>query len=179
MTQDLSKIIAMASGQNRNHFDMDLVPVATREQIDTAFDNIFLGKSLLLWSKGGRLLDAWTSVLDTMRDDIFALPITSTIVEYLRIAIFQHRAKWQSKTIQSDERNAIATLDSQEKKEIQDHANTMIAAGQRVIDELLKDSTAHTPKATEHTLQQSRQQQMVAQKVLERTHSRERTRERH
>ena len=49
MTQDLSKIIAMASGQNRNHFDMDLVPVATREQIDTAFDNIFLGKSLLLW----------------------------------------------------------------------------------------------------------------------------------
>jgi len=179
MTQDLSKIIAMASGQNRNHFDMDLVPVATREQIDTAFDNIFLGKSLLLWIKGGRLVDAWNTVLDAMRDDVFNIPITSTITEYLRIAIFQHRKKWHAKMLQSDERSCIATLDVMEQKELQDHANKMVIAGQKVLDELLKDKTVHTPKVNELAQQLSPQQQKVAQRALEHTRSRERTRERH
>ncbi|MCR4918176.1 MAG: hypothetical protein K5912_04535 [Alphaproteobacteria bacterium] len=169
MSEDLSKIIAMVSGQSRNAFDTETISQAVREQIAGAFDNIFLGESLLIWSHGGTLAEAWKTSLDDLREKVFAIPANSNIVKYLRVAVFEHRKQWEIKITNSNERNSIAVLNNKELEELNSQANFMIKSGTQTIQNLIQNPT-------QHTLENEKTHLYTHEKNMERTHERTRTR---
>lgn len=174
MNSDASKIIAMVCGQNRNDFDVNSIPLTDRTQIDNALDSVFIGKSTLIWLRGGKLVDAWNAALNDLRDEMFAIPNTNPAVTYLRVAVFDHRAKWNLKMLQSDERNSVAFMGADsEKQEIIDNANAMIKVGYKTIKKII-----NAPTGTQHTPQNTKQSEQIMAYQNERVHGREHVRER-
>ena len=174
MNSDITKLMSMVSGQNRGDFDINSIPLEIRNQIDNALETIFIGKSTKVWMNGGKLVDAWNTALNDLRDSMFAIPNTSPIVMYLRLAVFNHRAKWNVKMLQSDERNSVACVSNEkEKNEIVDNANAMIATGTKAIQECLNSpvGTQYTPQPTK-----SLENNMVYQNERARGRERERNR---
>ena len=170
MSNDLSKIIAMASGENRKDFVENNISKETRVKIDDALDKIFLGKSLLLWADGGKLVDAWNTALDTLRNEMFAIPVTADIIQYLRIAVFNHRTKWMAKMTASDERNTVANLTGDDYNDLIEHAKTMIEMGNNTIKQIIQTM----PSSVQHI--QTNQQQNTSQQSTGRGLSHEYTR---
>jgi len=141
MDANVSKIMAMVNGQNRDDFDCGTVSSENRAKIDDAIESVFIGKSMLIWANGGRLVDAWNNALDDLRDELFAVPNTSPVVEYLRRSVFNHRTRWQKKMLQSNERNSVALFNnSGEKDELIDHANALINTGLNTIQYIIANS---------------------------------------
>ena len=176
MNSDASKIIAMVCGQNRNDFDVDSISPTDRNQIDNALDSVFVGKSTLIWLRGGKLVDAWNTALTDLRDEMFAIPNTNPAVTYLRMAVFNHRTKWNLKMMQSNERNSVAFMGTDfEKQEIIDNANAMIKAGYKTIKQIINASTG-----SQHIQPSAKQlEQTMAyqnERVRDREHGRERKR---
>lgn len=174
MNSDVSKLMAMVCGQNRNDFDMNSIPLEIRNQIDNALESVFIGNSTLLWINGGKLIDAWNTALNDLRDSMFAIPNTAPIVIYLRMAVFNHRAKWNAKMAQSNEINSVACINTDaERQEIIDNANAMVAVGMKTIQDVI-----NAPTGTQHTqyTQKNNEQNMAHQNVRAHDHERERTR---
>ena len=155
MNANTSKIMAMINGKNRNDVSLDSIPKEICIQIDNAIESIFLGKSMLIWVNGGKLIDAWQCALDNLREEMFAIPNKSVRVEYLRRAVFNHRKNWKIKMNQSDERNSFANFDSgDEKQEIIEHAHALLASGTNILKHIIEsdDETGRTiPKTTTNT----------------------------
>ncbi|MBO4746322.1 MAG: hypothetical protein J5613_04625 [Alphaproteobacteria bacterium] len=172
MNSDVSKLMAMVCGQNRNDFDMNSIPLEIRNQIDNALESVFIGKSTLLWLNGGKLIDAWNIALNDLRDTMFAIPNTSPVVIYLRMAVFNHRAKWNAKMMHSDERNTVACINTDvEKQEVIDNANAMITVGMKTIQDII-----NTPVGTQHTQGQTKRMEQSMTYQNEHSHGRERNR---
>ena len=110
MDSDVSKILAMVNGRDRNDTDSVNITDQDQEKIDDAIESIFLGKSILLWVQGGKLVDAWTHALDDVRQELFAIPNKCPAVQYLRIAVFNHHNAWSRKMMASNERNSVARI---------------------------------------------------------------------
>ena len=148
MDSNVSKLMAMASGKARNENDFACFSVADRASIDNALENIFLGKSLLIWQNGGKLVDAWNTALDSLRDEIFAIPNTSNAVLYLRHAVFAHRTQWATKMTSSSERSSIAYFkNDSERQALIENANNMINDGTNTIIAFIQKANsgaAHT-----------------------------------
>ncbi len=173
MNTDTSKLFAMISGQNRNDFDEKSISTEIRNKIDDAIESIFIGKSTLIWIKGGKLLDAWNTALDNLREEMFAIPNSGPVVTYLRMAVFNHRAKWNIKITQSNERNTVANInDESEKQEIINNAKTMIETGTATIKQILQSSVGTQQRIQSNAKKIERA--MVYQN--EREHGRERAR---
>lgn len=166
MSKDLSKIIAMASGENRKDFIENNISEEIRIKIDDALDKIFLGKSLLLWADGGKLVDAWNTALDNLRDEMFAIPATTDIIQYLRTAVFNHRAKWTTKMTTSDERNTVANLGNDDRNDLVEHAKTMIEMGGNTIKQIIQLNQS----GVQHTQTTIKPQQVMMHQSIEHGH---------
>lgn len=173
MDFDTSKMLSMISGHNRNETDMTAVSDETKSQIDNAIENIFVGKSILVWVNGGKLMDAWNTALDQLREELFCIPKISLVVEYLRIAIFNHRSNWHTKMLHSDERNSVAhfTNDTQ-KQELIDNAQTMILVGNKTIQNLIQSCGPDTKAPRKHQTKVLNQQH-TKENHKEYTHTRQ------
>jgi hypothetical protein len=144
MDSNLSKIMAMVNGQDRNDFDLNTVSSENRAKIDDAIESVFVGKSTLIWANGGKLIDAWNAALDDLRDELFRIPNTSPTVAYLRQAVFYHRTHWQQKMLQSNERNSVAYFkNNDEKSELVDHAKALVSAGLNTIRDIIDDCSGN------------------------------------
>lgn len=153
MDKTVEKLIAMAAGQNRNCFDENSISSEIRGKIDDALDSIFRGKSILIWVHGGKLSVAWKSAMDELLDQIFQIKNTAPIVEYLRIAVFELRKKWEIKELQSNERNSVANVSGQELINLCDYANSLIESGTSVINGFLNsESIASTERKPQKTM---------------------------
>lgn len=137
----LEKLISMASGQNRDDLDINKIPLDVRGQIDDALESVFMGKSIMKWVQGGTLGAAWKASLDELRDEMFAIPKTSIMVEYLRIAVFAHRARWEIKMLQSNERKSVAELSETEINNMTEYANTLRKSGMQTIQKILQNNS--------------------------------------
>lgn len=138
METNLKKLIAMAAGQNRDCFDENSISSEVRGKVDGALDSIFRGKSILIWTRGGKLCDAWKAAMDELRDEIFAIKNTAPIIEYLRIAVFAVREKWEIKITQSNERNSTVNGASDtELNDLKNYAKSLIETGTQVIKDLI------------------------------------------
>ena len=138
METNLKKLIAMAAGQDRGCFDENSISPDVRARVDGALDSIFRGKSILVWTRGGKLSAAWDTAMNELRDEIFAIKNTAPIVEYLRVAVFALRGRWQSKMLQSNERNSIVDGASDaELNDLKSYAVSLIESGTRVINDLI------------------------------------------
>ena len=138
MDTNLKKLIAMAAGQNRDCFDENSISSEVRSKVDGALDSIFRGKSILIWTRGGKLCTAWEKAMDELRDEIFAIKNTAPIIEYLRIAVFALREKWNIKITQSNERNSMVDgASNEELNDLKKYANSLIESGMLVIKDLI------------------------------------------
>lgn len=149
MDSDVSKILAMVNGHDRHDSAVATIAEQDQEKINDAIESIFMGKSILLWLQGGKLVDAWTRALDEVRSELFAIPNKCCAVAYLRTAVFNHHSQWQHKMTASNERNSIAQIkDKAEYDKLVDHANTLIAVGEQTISDMIRKysdtGTAHT-----------------------------------
>ncbi len=174
MDTNLNKLIAMAAGQNRDCFDENSISSEVRGKIDDALDSIFRGKSILIWTRGGKLCDAWKSAMDELRDEIFAIKNTTPIIEYLRIAVFALREKWNIKITQSNERNSVVDgASNAELNDLKNYANSLIESGMRVIKDLISVGAF---ACSERGTQKTRFMNMERAKTREREHERVRKR---
>ena len=153
MDKNIEKLISMAAGQNRNRFDENSVSSDVRNKIDNALDSIFQGKSLLIWARGGKLDTAWETAMNELMNQIFEIKNTGPIVEYLRIAVFALRSRWEIKKLQSNERNSVARASGQELAELCNYANSLIESGTGVINGFLNSvSTTGIERETHKTM---------------------------
>lgn len=173
MDSNLSKIMAMVNGQDRNDFDCKTVSLENRTKIDDAIESVFIGKSMMIWSNGGKLVDAWNAALDDLRDELFSIPNTSTVVAYLRQAVFNHRTNWKHKMTQSNERNSVALFKNDtEKDELIEHANALINTGFNTIKYIIENSSC------DGAHKQNNDKTQIMARTRSVTHTRERTYER-
>ena len=164
-TKNLNKLIAMAAGQSRNQFDENSISSDVRDKIDNALESVFMGKSILIWVHGGKLSAAWECAMKNLLDQIFAIKNTAPIVEYLRIAVFALRNRWEIKMLQSNERNSSVTGASDEEiSNLQNYANSLIESGMGIINGLLNTGVSTNPE---------RKQQKNMAMNMERTNSHE------
>ncbi|MBO4582701.1 MAG: hypothetical protein J5714_01415 [Alphaproteobacteria bacterium] len=164
MDKTIEKLIAMAAGQNRDCFDENSISSDVRGKIDDALDSVFRGKSILIWTNGGKLGDAWESAMQELLEQIFEIKNTTPIVEYLRIAVFELRKKWEIKKLQSNERNSVANVSGQELTNLRDYANSLIESGMCVINGFLNSAS---------TTGAQREPQKIMVMNMERTRSNE------
>ncbi len=175
MESNVSKLLSMLQGSDRNMTDITNVSPDVRAKINDALESLFLGRSLLLWVDGGDLLAAWTRALDDMRDELFKIPNNSPVVEYLRIAVFEHRTRWNNKMLISNERKSIAQFNNEtEKAELCNHANMLIRVGRQTIYDII-NATPDTDAQRKVTYEFSRPQNT---RTHDNTHERERTHKR-
>ena len=142
MDKTIEKLIAMAAGQNRDCFDENSISSDVRGKIDDALDSVFRGKSILIWTNGGKLCDAWETAMKELLSQIFEIKNTAPIVEYLRIAVFELRKKWEIKKLQSNERNSVVNVSGQELTNLRSYANSLIESGVGVINGFLNSASA-------------------------------------
>ncbi len=171
MDKTVEKLIAMAAGQNRDCFDENSIPLDVRNKINDALDSVFRGKSILIWARGGKLSVAWKLAMTELLDQIFQIKNTMPIVEYLRIAVFELRKKWDIKELQSNERNSVANVSGQELTNLLDYANSLVKSGMDVINGFLNSGTV--------TNAERKPQKVIAMNMeLARSHEREYVRKR-
>lgn len=137
MDINLEKLIAMADGQNRGDFDANTVPSDIRNKIDDALESIFKGKSILIWILGETLGVAWNNAMIELRDQIFQISGDTPIVQYLHLAVFALRDRWNVKILQSNERNSLANVTGEDLVKMRDYANSLVAAGTNTINDIL------------------------------------------
>ena len=137
MDANLEKLIAMADGQNRDDFDANAIPSDVRNKIDDALESIFKGKSILIWVLGETLGVAWNNAMVELRDQIFQISGDTPIVQYLRVAVFALRDRWNAKMLQSNERNSFANVAGENLVKMRDYANSLVAAGTNTINAIL------------------------------------------
>ncbi len=139
MDSDVSKILAMVNGHDRHENETIAIAKQDQEKINDAIESIFMGKSILLWIQGGKLVDAWIRALDEMRSELFAIPNKCCAVTYLRNAVFNHHNQWQRKMTASNERNSVAQINNKsEYDKLVDHANTLISVGEQTISDMIR-----------------------------------------
>lgn len=137
MDANLEKLIAMADGQNRDDFDANAIPSDVRNKIDDALESIFKGKSILIWVLGETLGVAWNNAMTELRDQIFQISGDTPIVQYLHLAVFALRDRWNAKMLQSNERNSFANVAGENLVKMRDYANSLVAAGTTTINAIL------------------------------------------
>jgi hypothetical protein len=172
MESNLSKVMAMVNGQDRNDFDCKTVSIENRTKIDDAIESVFIGKSMLVWVNGGKLINAWNTALDNLRDELFSIPNTSNVVAYLRQAVFNHRTNWKHKMMQSNERNSIALFkNNTEKEELVEHANALINTGFNTIKYIIENSSCDSAhkQNNANTHKMVRELSMTRERTYERT----------
>ena len=153
MDATLEKLIAMADGQNRDDFDANAIPLGTRNKIDDALESIFKGKSILIWVLGETLGVAWNNAMIELRDQIFQISGDTPIVQYLRVAVFALRDRWNAKILQSNERNSLANVAGEDLAKMRDYANSLVETGTNTINEILNTTiTVGTPHKNTNNL---------------------------
>ena len=175
MDANLEKLIAMADGQNRDNFDLNVIPSDTRKKIDDALELIFKGKSISIWILGETLGIAWNNAMTELRDQIFQISGDAPIVQYLHIAVFALRDRWNAKMLQSNERNSVANVFGDDLAKMRDYANSLIESGTNTINTILN---ANIPTGVTHknTTAMSMPAQLRERGYPEHTHEHTRTR---
>lgn len=103
MTQSTDKIMAMLGGQSSAEYTRSQLTEQDRIQINNAIDVLFSGLSLRNWLGGGTLGNSWAQALDSVREFVFSFPGNNPAIIYAHQATFDHRKKWQTKIVMSQD----------------------------------------------------------------------------
>lgn len=164
MNFELEKIFAKVSGENVENFAERILTDSEKAQIKFAFNQIFSGLSTIEWMNNVTLKIAWTITLDKMRRFIFSLPEKNYVVDYLQVAVFEHR-KHTLKILESSMHiNEYIQIRDDERAELEKSANEKIQTGINIIKNLLsapRDSmpTKENVNMNENILQMDRQRE--------------------
>jgi len=170
MDFELEKIMAKVSGENVENFAVRVIGQHEKSQIDFALNQIFSGLSVLEWMKKMTLGDAWNRALDKMRDFIFSISEKNYIVDYLRVAVFEHRNQMLRTLSSSMHINEYIQYSSEQQPELEAGARRKIKNGIDIIQNLL--SGAANP--IQHTEQSKTDDDSL---ILQQCHERQNTKE--
>ena len=127
MNFEFEKLMAKISGENTEKFSERVISETDKNQINFALDQMFRGMSLIEWMKPkNTLADAWRTSLDKMRDFIFSLPGQNYVIDYLHMAIFEHRQKMLKIVSDSLHANEYINYPVEQYPELEKSANEKI-----------------------------------------------------
>jgi len=170
MDFETEKILAKVAGENTENFAERVIDNSTKAQINFAFEQMFTGLSVLEWGRGVTLGEAWNKALDKMRDFIFSIENKNYIVDYLRVAVFEHRKQVLKTMTSSMHVNEYIRSTPQQQSELEKSANEKIQNGIDIIKSVLAVPTAAVRE------QKGNNNELVFQNIKEREHEKERTR---
>lgn len=173
MNFDLEKLMAKVYGENTEDFFKRAVSDSDKRQINFAFEQMFVGLSLLEWMKHVTLETAWRTSLDIMRDYIFDLSGQGYILDYLHVAVFEHRKQVMKKLSDSVHTREYIQYPNDQFPELEKSANEKIKNAIDIIQNIL--SNPHTENAGNQKINTDAQ---TLQQLYSNEHEREPERER-
>lgn len=145
MSLDFEKLMAKVSGENTKDFAKRIISNADKQQIKFAFDQMFVGLSLLEWMKKVTLGDAWRISLDKMRDYIFSINGEDYILDYLRVSVYEHRQQTMKMLSDSEHTNEYINYPVEQFPELEKSATAKIQNAVDIIKNFL--SSPHSANA--------------------------------
>jgi len=164
--------MAKVSGENIEKFSERIISDSDKTQIVFAVNQLFLGMSLLEWMKPKTsLADAWRASLDKIRDYVFSFNEQNYIIDYLRIAVFEHRQQ-ALKTLESSlHMNEYINYPIEQYPELEKSANEKIKMAIDILKKVLSNLEPGKPENIQRT-----PDDRILQQQREYEHDRERTR---
>ena len=176
MDFNFEQLMAKVSGENAKDFTKRVISDSDKKQIKFAFDQMFIGLSLLEWMKQGvTLADAWKVSFDKMRDFVFNISGEDYILDCLRVIVYEHRNQTTKMLSNSEHLNEYINYPVEQFPELENSANEKIKNAIDIIQNIV--SNPHTENAGNQKINTDMQiLQDVNERVSEREHDRERTR---
>jgi len=172
MDFNFEQLMAKVSGENAKDFTKRVISDSDKKQIKFAFDQMFIGLSLLEWMKQGvTLADAWKVSLDKMRDFVFNISGEDYILDYLRVSVYEHRNQTTKMLSNSEHLNEYINYPVEQFPQLEMSANEKIQNAIDIIKNVL---------STPHSANVENKKENVDEQILQRLneHSREKEYER-